>query len=218
MQNIKSKKIVVIIMAMLISTSACTNSRGEIQYTKTLGLAGAAVGLGVGQLIAVETDGTLIGGAIGLLAGVGVGAYMDAQNDELQEVAKPTEVCVEKVQNNIILVMPNNITFATDSATINSDFARTLKSVASIINKYEKTSIEISGFTDNVGDSMYNKALSQRRANAVAEFLITQGVDRSRLVAKGYGESMPIMSNETPEGRAMNRRVELKIRPIDSKF
>lgn len=218
MQNIKSTKIVVILMAILISTSACTNSRGEIHYKKTGALIGAAIGAGAGQLIGLNSETTLLGGAIGLIAGTGIAAYMDEQEGELEEATDETDVCVQKVKNNIILVMPDNITFDTDSAVIKPAFSQTLKQVAAVINRYEKTVIEVSGFTDNVGDDMYNKALSQRRAESVVNFLSKNGIAKERLYAKGYGEKMPLVSNETPEGRAMNRRVELKIKPVMEKF
>ena len=110
--------------------------------------------------------------------------------------------------------MPSNVTFAVDSSAIQPSFQTTLSNVANTLAQYEKSYVDVLGHTDSTGSDAYNQALSERRAEAVANFLANSGVQRARLATRGYGESQPIASNATEEGRAANRRVEIKIVPI----
>jgi len=110
--------------------------------------------------------------------------------------------------------MPSNVTFPVDSSAIQPSFQATLASVADTLSRYEKSYVDVLGHTDSTGSDAYNQSLSERRAEAVANFLANSGVQRARLATRGYGESQPIASNATEEGRAANRRVEIKIVPI----
>jgi outer membrane protein OmpA-like peptidoglycan-associated protein len=109
--------------------------------------------------------------------------------------------------------MPGNVTFATDSADINANFYPVLGSVAKVLQKYRQTLVDVAGHTDSDGPADYNMALSQRRANSVAAYLVSQGVLAGRLIVTGYGETRPIASNATAQGKAQNRRVEIQIAP-----
>jgi outer membrane protein OmpA-like peptidoglycan-associated protein len=110
--------------------------------------------------------------------------------------------------------MPGNVTFATDSADLSSGFYSVLDSVALVLNEYDKTLIEIAGHTDNTGTDAYNQSLSVRRASSVADYLRSRNIVAMRMEAFGLGESYPVADNSTPEGRQLNRRVELTLVPL----
>ena len=147
------------------------------------------------------------------LIGMGVGAYMDAQEKKLREELVNSGVQVVRDGDNLRLVMPNNITFAVNEATLNSSIYQTLNSVVKVLNEFNETALQVAGHTDSSGSDSYNQQLSERRASSVANYLRSQGVDPGRLYSVGYGESRPIASNASESGRAQNRRVELLIEP-----
>ena len=155
----------------------------------------------------------MVGGLAGAAVGGGVGYYLDAQAAELRAELVSTGVQVIEEQDSIRLIMPGNITFNTDSADINSSFYPVLNSVAKVLNKYSDSTVMVSGHTDNTGSADYNLNLSRQRAGSVAAYLQGQGVKESRFEVLGMGFSNPIASNATAEGRAQNRRVEIKIIP-----
>jgi len=158
----------------------------------------------------------LLGAGIGALAGGAVGAYMDNQEKKLRERLAGSGVSVTRVGDSIILNMPGNITFATDSADINSNFYRVLDDVALVLDEFEKTLVNVDGHTDNTGSDSYNMNLSQMRANSVAQYLVSRKIMPQRLIVQGFGESRPIADNSTPQGRQLNRRVEIQISPLIS--
>jgi outer membrane protein OmpA-like peptidoglycan-associated protein len=200
--------------------AACTTTNpytGEQQVSKTAGGAalGALAGAGVGMLAGGDDRrNALIGAGIGALAGGAVGNFMDQQEADLRAQLQGTGVSVTRNGNQIILNMPSNITFATDQDQVIPEFYPTLNSVALVLNKYKQTIVDIYGHTDSQGDDGYNLALSQRRAQSVANYLRTQAVDPRRFLVTGAGESQPIASNGTSAGRAQNRRVEIQISPL----
>ncbi len=161
----------------------------------------------------MTTDVVIIGAGIGGLTGAAIGSYMDQQEAELRAQLQGTGVSVTRVGNQIILNMPSNITFDVDSATVQRQFNETLISVGLVLKKFNKTVIDVYGYTDSSGSDDYNEQLSQRRAVAVATVLAGQGVDQRRFFIEGRGENDPIASNGTESGRAQNRRVELQ--PIE---
>ncbi|MAS12725.1 MAG: cell envelope biogenesis protein OmpA [Nitratireductor sp.] len=190
---------------------------GQQKISNTAGGAalGALAGAGVGLLAGGDDRrNALIGAGIGALAGGAVGSYMDQQEAQLRGQLQGTGVSVTRQGDYIILNMPSNITFATDSANIQPAFYSTLNSVALVLQKYNRTLVDVFGHTDSTGDANYNLELSQRRAGAVANYLIGQGNSSQRFAIIGQGESQPIASNATPEGRAENRRVEIKLSPL----
>jgi outer membrane protein OmpA-like peptidoglycan-associated protein len=179
---------------------------------------GAAIGAVAGTIGGIIVGGSrkqlLIGAGIGALVGGGVGAYMDKQERELRERLQATGVSVTRSGDYIILNMPGNVTFETNSSDVNAQFYPVLDSVAIVVNKYEKTYVDVIGHTDSTGTLAINQPLSERRAQSVASYLQSQQVLPQRLVVTGRGPSNPIASNDTPEGRALNRRVEIVLTPL----
>jgi outer membrane protein OmpA-like peptidoglycan-associated protein len=213
------KKIISLAVAGTL-LAACTTTNpytGEQQVSKTAGGAalGALAGAGAGLLAGGDDRrNALIGAGIGALVGGGIGNYMDRQDAELRAQLQGTGVSVTRVGDQIVLNMPSNITFASDQDQVIPGFYPTLNSVALVLNKYNQTLVDILGHTDSDGDDGYNLALSQRRAQSVGNYLSTQRVDPRRFLVTGMGESQPVASNSTREGKALNRRVEIRISPL----
>ena len=204
------------IFAVLALVSACTTVNpytGQTQTAKSTW--GTAIGAATGALIGStqSSEGALIGGLAGAAIGGGVGYYLDVQAAELRAELVSTGVQVVEDSDSIRLIMPGNITFKTDSADINSSFYPVLNSVARVLNKYSNSTVMVSGHTDSTGSADYNLKLSRERAGSVAAYLQGQGVKQSRFEVMGLGSSNPIASNSTVDGRALNRRVEIKIIP-----
>ena len=176
--------------------------------------AGVAAGLMSGDDAVERRQHALIGAGVGALAGGAVGNYMDTQEAELREELQGTGVSVTRDGDNITLNMPGNVTFDTDSAALRPQFFGVLNSVGKVLTEYEKTVIEVAGHTDSTGSDSYNLQLSQRRANTVGEYLYTQGIMDQRIMSVGMGEHHPIADNSTPEGRQLNRRVEITLVPV----
>ena len=202
-----------------LALGACTTDpyTGQQKLSNTAGGAalGALAGAGLGTLAGGDDRrNALIGAGIGALAGGAIGGYMDQQEAQLRAQLQGTGVSVTRQGDYIILNMPSNITFATDQDSIQPGFYGTLNSVAIVLQKYNRTIVDVYGHTDSSGDDNYNLNLSQRRALSVANYLGAQGVDSRRFSILGLGESQPIASNATPEGRAQNRRVEIRLAPI----
>jgi outer membrane protein OmpA-like peptidoglycan-associated protein len=177
-------------------------------------LAGAAIGALTGDNSKERRKRALIGAGVGGLAGAGVGQYMDRQEAKLRQQLQGSGVSVTRQGDMLVLNMPGNITFQTGSADLNASFFGVLNSVALVLKEYDKTIIDVTGHTDSVGSDSTNMALSERRASSVASYLATQGVVSQRIATAGFGETRPVASNDTPEGRAQNRRVELTLTPI----
>jgi len=181
---------------------------------------GAGYGAAAGAVIGLLTGGNdkfeaaMIGAAAGALAGGAVGYYMDKQEAKLREQMAGTGVDVVRNGDNITLDVPGGVTFAFDSSQLNSQFYPVLDKVSATLAEYNKTIIEVAGHTDSVGSDQYNQQLSERRANSVAAYLSSHGVDRSRMVTIGAGEAHPVATNDTDAGRAQNRRVEITIVPV----
>ncbi len=190
-----------------------TGERKTSTSAKGAGI-GALGGAVAGVLIGDNRKSAMIGAGIGALAGGGVGYYMDKQEAKLRQELQATGVSVTRQGDSIILNMPGNITFKTDSSDISANFYPVLDSVAKVINEYEKTYVDVYGFTDSTGAEAYNLQLSQRRADAVASYLKTRQVLATRVLTTGLGEASPVADNSTPEGRAQNRRVEIRLSPV----
>ncbi len=191
-------------------------------YTQQPKTCNAATGTGVGALAGAvlgaavskgnRGEGALIGAVVGGAVGGGIGYYMDQQEMLLRQELEGTGVRVERVGDQIRLVMPSNITFATDSVRIESAFYSVLDSVSKVLIKFNKTAVNVDGYTDSTGSFEYNQMLSEQRAQSVSSYLMQVGVERLRIATRGFGERNPIASNDTPMGRAQNRRVEIWIR------
>ncbi len=188
----------------------------DTNKTAVYGGLGALAGAAAGALINHDNrgKGALIGAALGGATGAGYGYYADKQEAQLRQQMQGTGVEVQRQGDNIQLIMPGNITFATNSADISSSFYTPLNNLAGSFKQFDQNSIEIVGHTDNVGGYQYNMALSQRRAQSVANYLISQGVNPSRVTTRGAGPDQPVANNSTESGRQQNRRVEVNLRPL----
>ncbi|MCH2547808.1 MAG: OmpA family protein [Alphaproteobacteria bacterium] len=207
------------ILTVILSTSllaACQQGAGYQQNQKTYQGAGAGAALGA-ALGSMESSEYAAGGAaLGALAGGAIGQYMDRQESAMRQQMQGTGVEVRRQGNDIMLNMPNSITFGFDSSAVRPEFNGTVNNMASILNQYPQTKIDVIGYTDSKGSDAYNQNLSEQRAQSVANKLRDYGVASNRLMVLGRGESMPVASNDTDAGRAQNRRVEIKISPIQN--
>jgi len=188
----------------------------EKQKTRQGAGYGAAAGAVIGLLTAGNNSfkSAMIGAAAGALIGGAAGNYMDKQEAKLRQQMAGTGVDVVRKGDNITLDMPGNVTFAFNSADLNAQFHPVLDKVAATLVEYNQTVIEVAGHTDSVGSDAYNQQLSERRASSVATYLAGRGVQSQRVVTVGAGEAHPVASNDTEEGRAHNRRVEITIVPV----
>lgn len=178
---------------------------------------GAVTGAVIGAATSSKKDrtkGALIGAAVGGAAAGGYGYYVDTQEAKLRQTLQGTGVQVQRNGDNLTLIMPGNITFASNSADISSSFYPTLNSLVQVFKEFNKNGIEIVGHTDSTGSMQLNQDLSNRRAQSVAAYLTANGVAASRISAFGVGPNQPIASNNTAAGRAQNRRVEINLRPL----
>lgn len=175
---------------------------------------GAVAGLLSGDDATERRQRALIGAGVGGLAGGAIGRYQDKQEQALRERMAGTGVDVVRDGDNITLDMPEAITFAFNSSNLNQRAYAVLDRVADTLREYDQTIIEVAGHTDSIGSEAYNQRLSEQRAQAVANYLISRGISGQRLMVFGAGEMHPVASNETEAGRAENRRVELTIVPI----
>jgi len=206
--------------ALLTSTACVTNPEtGEQEFAVRTAVgagAGAIGGYLLGDLIGGNRTGRILGAGIGALAGGAVGQYMDRQEARLRAETRGTGVEVVRNGDELVLRMPEGITFGYDRADIQPQFRATLDQVARTLDEFESTAIDVYGHTDSRGSDGYNQGLSERRAQSVADYLVARGVQRERLATRGFGESQPIADNNTDAGRAANRRVEMRIVPVTS--
>ena len=213
----KNKFLKVIVLASSVCLTACQTVDPNTGETKTSNtIKGAAIGaLVCGAIGARENSQHARNAALGCGAiGAGIGAYMDSQEEELRKSLADTGVSVERNGDNINLIMPGNITFATAKSEIQQDFYPILDSVAKVLGNYKETAIEIEGHTDSVGSMSYNLELSEQRAKSVSTYLAGKGIAEQRIIHFGKGPMRPVASNQSAEGRAQNRRVEIRIRAI----
>ncbi|MHA6289099.1 OmpA family protein [Maricaulis sp. CAU 1757] len=206
-----------------VSMAACTTTdpyTGEVRRnnTGTGVLLGAAAGAALGYLTNTSDSeegrtNALIGAGVGALAGGAVGNYMDRQEAAMREALSDTGVGVRREGDELRMIMPGDVTFATNSSEIAPQFYGILNDVSNVLNRYPATYVDVVGHADSTGEAEYNQRLSERRASSVATYLMSQGVMRDRFYVAGMGERSPIASNDTPAGRAQNRRVEIVLRP-----
>tara|TARA_R110002072_G_scaffold92854_5_gene206296 strand:- start:5956 stop:6624 length:669 start_codon:yes stop_codon:yes gene_type:complete len=207
--------------AMLVTACTTTDPVTGETYANNTGrgvIAGALAGAALGYLTNTSDSdegrtNALIGAGVGALAGGAVGNYMDRQEREMRAAMRDTGVGVRREGNNLYLIMPGDVTFDTNSSEIQPRFYPVLNDVTDVLNQYPATYVDVIGHADSTGAADYNQRLSEQRAQSVAGYLIAQRVLRDRFYVGGLGESSPIASNDTPAGRAQNRRVEIIIRP-----
>lgn len=208
-------KAVAVMAVVGFGLAACEAPTPENQNMRAGVAAGALLGGAVGALTG-PAEGRLgraaLGAAIGGIAGGAVGSTLDQQAAALAQ-STSGNVAVRNTGNELVVTMPQDLLFAIDSSVVRPDLQQDLAAVAANLLQYPNNRIEIIGHTDNTGSAAYNQALSERRAQAVANVLRDRGVPSSRIIAYGRGENAPVASNLTPQGRAQNRRVEIIIRP-----
>lgn len=217
MKNWRTLTAVVASVALL---AGCTSNpyTGEQQAGKVgvYGGLGAVAGAAIGAATSSKKDrkkGALIGAAVGGLAAGGYGAYVDQQEAKLRQTLVNSGVQVQREGDNLILIMPGNITFASSSADISAGFYDTLNSLVLVFKEFNKNGIQIVGHTDSTGSLQLNQTLSNNRALSVANYLTANGVAGNRIAAYGAGPNQPIADNKTAAGRQQNRRVEITLLP-----
>ncbi len=208
----------ILALALVVSLSGCaalmggddgyTTNRDKTKKGAAYGAAGGAV---LGAILGEgDVEDILKGAAIGAGVGAGVGAYMDAQEEKLANIPGTT---VERVGEDMLLVrFESDVLFSVNSATLSSQSRSALNEAAAVFVDFPKTAVVSQGHTDSSGSEEYNQALSERRSQSVANYLIAHGLDDSRIVSLGYGEGHPIASNDNANGRSLNRRVDLLLK------
>ena len=214
--NVSVRGLVSVCLAMVLTACQTIDPYTGEQKTSNA-TKGAAIGAATGAVLGAlrgDRKSAAIGAGIGALAGAGVGHYMDQQEAQLRAQLQGTGVSVTRQGDHIILNMPGNVTFASNQSDIKSDFYPVLDSVGLVLEKYEKTLVEVVGHTDSTGSDAINQPLSEKRAASVGAYLNSRGVIPQRLATAGVGSGYPIASNDTSEGRALNRRVEITLVPL----
>ena len=218
-----SKKVLAALLISTLAVSACNTSTGfdqNIDRTKTKqgaiigGLVGAVAGMSKSGDNSVELKQRAVRGAlIGAGLGAAIGNELDKQVAELQRDMNNNDVIIQNTGDRLIVTLPQDILFAVDSTHITPSLRSDLSVLAQNLINYPNSTIQIIGHTDNTGSADYNQSLSTDRALAVSSILQQNGVPQFRIQSTGRGESQPIASNLTPEGRAQNRRVDVVILP-----
>lgn len=218
-----SKKVLAALLISTLAVSACNTSTGfdqNIDRTKTKqgaiigGLVGAVAGMSKSGDNSVELKQRAVRGAlIGAGLGAAIGNELDKQAAELQRDMNNNDVIIQNTGDRLIVTLPQDILFAVDSTHITPSLRSDLSVLAQNLINYPNSTIQIIGHTDNTGSADYNQSLSTERALAVSSILQQNGVPQFRIQSTGRGESQPIASNLTPEGRAQNRRVDVVILP-----
>ncbi len=201
-----------LILVVIFLTFGCGMTKAQKGAIIGAG-AGAGAGAVIGKATGHTAAGTVAGTAVGGVAGAYIGRYMDNQAKELEKEVQGAKVqrVGEGEDSKVNITFDSGFLFDFDSANLKEDTKINLDKLASILQKYPDTNIIIAGHTDSTGNSNYNMELSKKRANAVADYLVSKAVNPSRMTVNWYGETKPIASNDTKEGRAQNRRVEISI-------
>jgi outer membrane protein OmpA-like peptidoglycan-associated protein len=204
--------------AALLALTACVDPNAFPDDPNARARTGAIAGGLLGAAIGASSDEdrlakAVIAGGIGAAIGGAIGQTLDRQAADLRNAIGNNNVTVTNNGQFLVVNMPQDLLFDTDSATLRSALVSDIQAVAGSLLRYPNSTIEVIGHTDNTGSAAYNQDLSQRRAVSVLNVLLNAGVPGGRLAAIGRGEDQPIATNLTPEGRAQNRRVEIIIRP-----
>lgn len=199
-----------LIFSMVILWSGCGMTKAQKGAVIGAG-GGAAVGGAIGKKAGNTGAGAIAGAAVGGVAGGLIGRYMDKQAQDIQEEVK--EAKVERTEEGIQITFDSAILFDVNKSDLKPETKNSLTKFSEILKKYPDTNLLIEGHTDSTGSDEYNLKLSRQRSQAVADFLSGLGVFPSRFTVVGHGEARPIAKNDTPEGRQLNRRVEISITP-----
>ena len=212
--NTRSTCAIILAGFFSLSISSCS----QWNNTAKGGAAGAGAGAAIGGVIGSQSDdtgkGAVLGAAIGGVTGAAIGKYMDKQREDLEEeVGKEAEI--ERVGDGIVVTFDSGILFPFDSDRLKQKSRSSIQKVADVLEEYPETEVLIQGHTDDIGSEDYNLELSKERAQAVYDYATSLDIDEDRLIVEGVGESVPIASNDTEEGRRKNRRVEVIIYPSE---
>lgn len=215
------KKLFLIVLIVVFGVTGCATMGQQSKTTKGAvygagggAVAGAVVGGIIGRDAKAAAIGAAAGAAIGGLAGAGVGRMMDNQEAEMrQALATSEEVAIRREGDLIALTLKGDVTFDVNSDVVLPGLYNELDRIAQILVKYPQTTIVVEGHTDSSGSDAYNQGLSERRALSVQRLLVDRGIVPARISTVGYGETRPVATNDTPEGRQMNRRVEIRVNP-----
>jgi outer membrane protein OmpA-like peptidoglycan-associated protein len=208
MKKIKSKVLIVALLALTVFSYSCGTSN-SVKGGVIGGVGGAVVGGIVGNELGNTAVGAIIGAAVGGTAGALIGSHMDKQAEEMERDIENAKI--ERIGEGIKITFDSGILFETNSSTLQSQAKTNIADLALILNKYPDTNILVTGHTDFDGTDEYNQSLSERRAESVSDYTMGQGVTSSRFSVIGLGETEPIATNETVEGKQLNRRVEIAI-------
>lgn len=201
----------ILLLSALVLLSACAEPMTKAQKGAIFGAVGGAL---AGQAIGKDTKGTLIGAAAGAAVGAGVGHYMDQQEAATRDALASVEgVNIVRNGNELFVTFRSDNQFEVGSFTFNPAAQQDVGRLGLVLAEYDKTNILVAGHTDSTGSEEFNQTLSERRANAVKNIILAQGVAADRLTTIGFGESSPIADNNTDYGRQQNRRVEIKVTP-----
>jgi outer membrane protein OmpA-like peptidoglycan-associated protein len=205
-------------LMIILTTTSCSMYESNPRTVQGAGI-GAAAGAGTGAAIGAIVGGgkaagkgAAIGAVVGLLGGGLIGNYMDSQAKEMQAILSEQDR-LRQQQERLDIALSSDVLFSTGSAELYPGGRDKLRQLAGVLNRYPRTTIQITGHTDSRGTEQLNAELSQQRARAVADELIADGVSATRISARGVGAAQPVATNATPEGRAMNRRVDIVVNP-----
>jgi outer membrane protein OmpA-like peptidoglycan-associated protein len=216
------KKIIILMVAGLWLVTGCATTATNSEKGAGYGAAGgAAVGAVLGQVIGKNTESTVLGAAagamVGAVAGGGIGHMMDKQEAEMRDALAASEAAAVSREGDLLAItLKGDVTFDFDSVAVRPGLYNEIDRIAQIMVKYPQTHIMVEGHTDSVGGESYNQRLSERRAEAVKNLLVQRGVDPYRVTPIGYGESRPVATNAEEAGRQLNRRVEIRIKPVQA--
>jgi outer membrane protein OmpA-like peptidoglycan-associated protein len=209
MKNYKKNIFLSTILSIIMIFSGCASWNKTKKGAAIGTAAGGAAGAVVGKVAGNTAMGAIVGAAVGGTAGAIIGRQMDKQAEEIKNSVPDAKV--ERVGEGIVVEFNNNILFGFDQSDLSADAKANLDNLVTVLNNYPDTDIEVQGHTDSKGTESYNQALSIRRANAVSVYLTGNEISSGRISIKGFGENFPKYTNDTEEGRALNRRVEFMI-------
>ena len=209
----KKYYVILLVVGFILAGTHCASWGNKEKGTAIGGAGGAVIGGVIGKAAGSTLAGAIIGAAIGGAAGYYIGSYMDKQAAEIERDIEGAKV--ERIGEGIKITFDSGILFDVDKAALKQNSKDELAELAMILNKYADTNILIEGHTDSTGSEEHNLALSKRRAESVSNWLAMQKVDPTRFTVMGYGKAQPVAPNETAEGRALNRRVDVGIMAND---
>jgi outer membrane protein OmpA-like peptidoglycan-associated protein len=207
--SIQSNKVLSLLLALCLVFGSCKNMSKSQKGTYIGAAGGAAAGAAIGKAAGNTAMGAILGAVVGGAAGYGIGRYMDKQAEELRKDLEGAEIT--RVGEGIKITFRDGIQFALNSADLTESDKTNLNDLAQTLNKYDDTNILIEGHTDATGTHEYNMSLSEKRAEAVADYLEGLNVATKRITTEGYGPDQPVADNTSDYGRQQNRRVEVAI-------